>query len=388
MRTMRSRVPRKLLWVVGAVLLTFLLVGCGKDLPQNTFAPAGPTAQSEKDVLILPLIIAGIVFVGVEGGIVFLALKFRHRKGKERMPSQLHGNTRLELGWTVAPAVLLAVVMVPAISLIWKLAQRPPDAMQVTVQGYQWWWGFQYTDADMAVDYGDHGPITTADVMVIPAGRTIDLSLRSEGGGAHSTDGTPDHQVIHSFWAPRLFGKQDVVPGAAGEGNHIVFSAWEPGIYWGQCAEFCGLEHAMMKFRIVALNPTDWANWVQARKQPSRTPAPGSDAEKGMQIFFGTGQEGQGMGQCIACHSIGGTQAVSTAAPNLSDFGNPSHPCFAGCDFDTFVPGQDGQLQPNYPALQAWLENPDAVKLGAKMPDYGLNQQQIKYLMAYLYSLS
>src|SRR5947208_2235032 len=114
MRTMRSRVPRKLLWVVGAILLTLLLVGCGKDLP--------------------------------------------------------------------------------------------PNSMQITVQGYQWWWGFQYNDADMAVDYGTHGPITTADVLVIPAGQTIDLSLRSEGGGAHSTNGTPDHQVIHSFWAPRLFG--------------------------------------------------------------------------------------------------------------------------------------------------------------------------------------
>jgi len=240
----------------------------------------------------------------------------------------------------------------------------------------------------MAVNYGDHGPITTADVMVIPAGRTIDLSLRSEGGGAHSTDGTPDHEVIHSFWAPRLFGKQDVVPGAAGEGNHIVFSAWEPGTYWGQCAEFCGLEHGMMKFRIIALNATDWANWVQARKQPAPTPAPGSLAEQGMQVFFGTGPNGAGGGQCIACHSIGGTSAVSTAAPNLSAFASQQHICFAGCDFDTFVPGPNGQLVPNSPALQAWLEDPNAVKLGAKMPDYNLTPDQINALMAYLYSLS
>ena len=101
MRTMRSRVPRKLLWVVGAILLTLLLVGCGKDLPQNTFDPAGPTAQSEKDVLMVPLIIAGIVFVLVEGGILFLAIKFRHRKGKERMPSQLHGKTSDTTGCTM-----------------------------------------------------------------------------------------------------------------------------------------------------------------------------------------------------------------------------------------------------------------------------------------------
>jgi cytochrome c oxidase subunit II len=194
--------------------------------------------------------------------------------------------------------------------------------------------------------------------------------------------------VIHSFWAPRLFGKQDVMPGAAGEGNHIVFSAWQPGVYFGQCAEFCGLQHAMMKFRIVALDATDWANWVQARKQPAPTPAPGSDAEKGMQVFFGQGPAGEGGGQCIACHAIGGAElnnitAESTAGPNLTDFGDPTHQCFAGCDFESFVGGE-----PDLPALQAWLENPDAVKLGARMPDYGLSQQQIKYLMAYLYSLS
>jgi cytochrome c oxidase subunit 2 len=388
MRTMRSRVPRKLLWVVGAILLTLLLVGCGKDLPQNTFNPAGPTAQSEKDVLILPLIIAGIVFVGVEGGIVFLAIKFRHRRGKDQLPSQLHGNTRLEISWTIVPAVLLAVVMVPAISMIWHLADIPPNSMEITVQGYQWWWGFQYMDEDMKVDYGANGPITTADVLVIPAGQTINLSLRSEGGGARSTAGTPDHQVIHSFWAPRLFGKQDVMPGAAGEGNHIVFSANEPGTYYGQCAEFCGLQHALMKFRIVALDATDWAAWVQARKSPAPTPPPGSDAEKGMQVFFGQGPAGEGGGQCIACHAIGGAMlnnitAESTAAPNLTDFGNQTHLCFAGCDFETFVDGNA-----NLPALRAWLENPDAVKLGAKMPDYNLSDQQIDYLMAYLYSLS
>jgi cytochrome c oxidase subunit 2 len=375
-------VRRKLLWVGGAVLLALLLVGCGKDLPQNTFDPAGPTAQSEKDVLIVPLIIAGIIFVLVEGGIVFMAIKFRHRPGKERTPSQLHGNTRLEIGWTVAPAVLLAIVIVPAISLIWKLAERPPDAMQITVQGYQWWWGFQYTDDSMKVDYGDHGPITTADVMVIPANVTIDLSLRSEGGGAHSTDGTPDHMVIHSFWAPRLFGKQDVVPGAAGEDNHIVFSADYPGLFYGQCAEFCGLEHALMKFRIVALSPTDWAAWVANHKQPAPKPAAGSLAAQGMDLFMNGPAGGTG-GQCIACHAIGGTPAVGTAAPNLTRFADPLHSCFAGCDFDTFVNGI-----PNEPALQAWLEDPNAVKLGAKMPDYNLTPDQIKALMAYLYSLS
>jgi cytochrome c oxidase subunit 2 len=376
---MRGNVRKKVLLVGGLLLLTLLMAACRKDLPQNTFDPAGPTAQSEKDVLMLPLAIAGVIFVLVEGGIVLIAIKYRHRKGRERMPKQLHGNTRLEIGWTIAPAVLLAIVVVPAVSLIWRLSDVPPGAMQIKVQGYQWWWGYQYLDEDMKVDYGDKGPITTADVLVIPTDTTINLSLESAGGLIGGDN--PDHQVIHSFWAPRLFGKQDVVPGASGEDNHIVFSAWEPGTYFGQCAEFCGLQHGMMKFRIVALDPVDWQAWVTNHKQPAQTPDAGSDAAHGMDLFLGTNGEG---GQCIACHAIGGTPAGSPAGPNLTHFADASHECFAGCDFETFNP--DGT--PNGEALKAWLRDPNAVKMGTKMPNYNLSEEEIDALVAYLYTLS
>jgi cytochrome c oxidase subunit 2 len=376
---MRGNVRKKLLWAGGLLVLTALLAACGKDLPQNTFDPAGPTAQSEKDVLMLPLAIAALVFILIEGGIVLLAIKFRHRPGHEQVPKQIHGNTRLEIGWTIAPAVVLAIVVVPAVSLIWKLAESPPDAMQIEVEGYQWWWGFEYLDEDLRVDYGDRGPITTADVLVIPADTTINLMLEAEGGGAHDAAGQPDHKVIHSFWAPRLFGKQDVVPGASGADNHIVFSADEPGLYFGQCAEFCGLQHTMMKFRIVALDAADWQAWVANHKQPAEAPTDALAAQ-GMDLFLGTNGLG---GQCIACHAIGGTDAASTAAPNLTKFADPTHGCFAGCNFETFIDGQ-----PNRDALRAWLENPDAVKMGAKMPDYNLTDEELDALVAYLYTLS
>jgi cytochrome c oxidase subunit 2 len=372
---MRGHVRTKLLWAIGLTLLILMLASCAEDLPQNTFDPAGPTAQQERDVLIPPLIIAGLIFVLVEGGILLIAVKFRHRKDRERMPKQIHGNTRLEIGWTIAPAILLAIVFIPAISLIWKLAETPSDAMQVTVQGYQWWWGFQYTDEDMRVNYGQRGPITVADVLVIPAQRTVNLTLVSEGGGAKDAQNQPDAKVIHSFWAPRLFGKQDVVPGLAGQSNHIYFSADEPGTYYGQCAEFCGLQHGMMKFRIVALSETDWEAWVAAQRQPAATPTDPL-AVQGMDLFLN--------GQCIACHAVGGTQATSPAAPNLTRFADPTHECFAGCDFETFLP--DGT--PNVTALKAWLENPDAVKMGAKMPDYNLTDEELDALVAYLYSLT
>jgi cytochrome c oxidase subunit II len=379
---MRGEARRSLLWLCGAFALALLLGACGKDLPQNTFDPAGPTAQQEKDVLIWPLIIAGLVFVLVEGGIVVLALKFRHRKGVERMPTQLHGNTRLEIGWTIAPAVLLAVVFIPAISMIWGLARSPSDAMHVTVQGYQWWWGFQYTDPDMQTAYGDPPqPITTADVLVVPVGRTVDLALRSEGGGAHDDNGDADNAVIHSFWAPRLFGKQDVVPGESGNDNHIVFSADEAGVYLGQCAEFCGLQHGMMRFRVVVLDEAMWQSWVANHKQPAAS-SPAGLAAEGMDLFFGTNGEG---GQCIQCHTIGvnDQSVLNPAAPNLTHFADPTHECFAGCDFNVYNP--DGS--PNMDALKAWLRDPSAVKLGAKMPDYGLTEDQIDALAAYLYTL-
>jgi cytochrome c oxidase subunit 2 len=375
---MRGNVRKSVCWVGGLLLLTLLLAACGKDLPQNSFAPAGPTAQQEKDVLILPLAIAGAIFLLVEGGIVYLALKFRHRKGRDRMPKQLHGNSRLEIGWTIAPAVLLAIVVVPAISLIWKLDRVPSDAMQIKVMGYQWWWGFQYLDQDLQTDYGDKGPITVADVLVIPAGQTINLQLASEGGGARDNNNTPDHQVIHSFWAPRLFGKQDVVPGPDGQDNHIVFAADAPGTYFGQCAEFCGLQHAIMKFRIVALDATDWQAWVTNHKQPAATPTDAL-AKQGMDLFLGTNGEG---GWCIACHAVGGTAAAATAGPNLTKFADPNHQCWAGCLEETYVDGQ-----PNTETLKQWLRDPASLKPGAKMPNYHLSEDQISALVAYLYSL-
>ena len=127
--------------------------------------------------------IAVAVFVIVEGGIVLLVIRYRHRKGRERMPQQIHGNTRLEIGWTILPAVVLAFVTVPTVAMIWDLARPPsPDALNITVQGHQWWWGFQYTDDDMTVGSGEQRPITIADVMVVPTGREIYLSLEAVGG--------------------------------------------------------------------------------------------------------------------------------------------------------------------------------------------------------------
>ena len=372
---------KKASWVLGTLALVLLLSACAPNASQSTLDPAGPTAQSQKNLLVPVLWIAAGVFVLVEGGILLIAIKYRRRKGRERMPKQTHGNTRLEIGWTIAPALVLAIVMVPTVSLIWQLAKAPgPGALNVTVQGYQWWWGFKYTDQDMKVGYGSGTPITVADVLVVPAGRQIFLSLEAAGGligpGDPPDPAKADYVVIHSFWTPQLFGKQDVVPGRT---NHITFSADEPGTYWGQCAEFCGLQHGKMKFRIVALDAAAWDAWVTNQRAPAAEPADPL-AKQGMDLFLNGVSGG---GQCIACHAVGGTNATSPAAPNLTHFAAPTHECFAGCDWDTY--GPDGA--PNLDDLRAWLADPNAVKLGSKMPNYQLTSDEIDALMAYLFSL-
>jgi cytochrome c oxidase subunit 2 len=367
-------VRKRLFGALGLGAVALLLASCSG--PQNTFDTAGPVAEKQANLLIPVLWVAAVVFVLVEGGIVLIALKYRHRKGEERTPPQMHGNTRLEVGWTIAPALVLAFVMVPTIGLIWELNERPADAMHVTVKGFQWWWGFEYTDPEMTVDWDDTRHIMTADTLVVPVGRTVDLTLESFGGGAKDANGDPDVAVIHSFWTPRLFGKQDVVPGHDG---HIVFSADEPGTYWGQCAEFCGLQHGRMRFRVVVLDEAAWSDWVVRHKAPAGEPSDAL-ARQGMDLFMNGEFEN---GQCIACHAIGGTEAAGIAAPDLTHFADPTHECFAGCNWDTFIDGE-----PNLDDLRAWLRDPGAVKLGAKMPDYGLTEEEIDAIAAYLFSLT
>ena len=372
LRETKGIVRNRLLRASLAAGLLLLLAACAPNATQDTLQPKGPYAREVYDLFVPVFWVAVGVFVVVEGAIVWIAIRFRHRKGRDRMPAQIHGNTRIEIGWTIAPALVLAGVMIPTIATLWDLAKpAPADALNVTVHGFQWWWGFEYTDPDMARSYGDNGPIRTADVLVIPVDRVVYLSLESSGGGIGEPN--PDHIVIHSFWIPQLAPKQDVVPNRT---NHILMQAEEPGTYTGQCAEFCGLQHGRMKVRVVALSEDDWDSWVAAQKRAAVTPSDGSLAREGMDLFLG--QLSGGRGSCTNCHTVGGTPATGTAAPELTHFADPTHQCFAGCNWETS----------DRAALEAWLRDPNAVKLGAKMPNYHLTDEEIEALMAYLYSLT
>ena len=373
LRETEGTVRKRLLWATAGIGLLLLLSGCAPDATQDTLQPQGPYAQKLKDLFIPVFWVAVFVFIVVEGGIVWIAIRYRHRNGRERMPAQIHGKTRLEIGWTIAPALILAGVMVPTVATIWDLARKPPDdALNVTVEGFQWWWGFKYTDDDMQTNSGENLPIRTADVLVIPEDRVVYLSLEARGGEIQGDDpAASDYVVIHSFWIPELAGKQDVVPGRT---NHILMQADDPGVYTGQCAEFCGLQHGRMLVRVVALSAEDWDAWVENQKRTAVTP---SDplARQGMDLFLEPLSGGRG--SCINCHAVAGTDAVSQAGPELTHFADPTHECFAGCNWEVT----------DREALAAWLRDPNDVKLGSKMPDYDLTEQEIEALMAYLYSL-
>lgn len=238
--------------VAAALLLGFvlLLLGCGVGTPQNTFAPEGEVADKQRDLFNLVLWPAVAILVIVEGLLVIALMRFRQRRGQEPLPRQVHGNPRLEVAWTIAPAVLLLVLAVPTVASIIDLGREPAkDALPVRVTGFQWNWMIEYPEFTDA----EGNPLriigtcpTSCAEMHVPVGREIAVSLEAS-------------DVVHSFWIPKLAGKLDAIPGRT---NRMWFNATTPGRYSGQCAEFCGLGHTDMRLFVVAESEAEFQAWV------------------------------------------------------------------------------------------------------------------------------
>jgi len=294
----RSRGRRLVLAAVAAVVL--VLAGCSevKNNKQNSLQPKSPQAQKIYDLFVPILIIAIVIGIAIIAATVYLAIRFRYRPGTNENPKQIHGNTRLEIGWTIIPALLLAIVAVPTVATIFDLAQNPgPSALQVNVEGKQWWWQFSYPDAK----------VVTADELIIPTGRDVFVHLNAcDGTGAAKTC-----NVIHSFWVPELAGKKDVVPGQT---NTMTLSAEKPGTYLGQCAEYCGLSHANMRFRVIAKSPADFQKWLNEQQQGPVNPLYDSDgttpAGPTQELIVKTFQ-------CTNCH-VFDDSSKAAYAPNLT----------------------------------------------------------------------
>lgn len=312
-----------------------------RDAPMNYLYPVGPRAVQSDRLWDVTFTIAAVVFVLVEGALVFILFKYREGKSTAE-PKQLHGHTRLELLWTAIPAMILTGIAFMTVPVIFDQAREPKNALKVQVTGRQWWWEYRY----------DNG-VVTANELRIPTGRPVLLSLKSA-------------DVIHSFWIPKLAGKQDVVPGRV---NKLTIQADKAGVYSGQCAEYCGLSHANMRARVIAQSPADFDRWVSEQKADAiNDPA----VAQGRDLFM-NGQFSGGPA-CAACHAVQGTPAQGIVGPNLTHLASRDR--FAGLMFE--------RTDQN---LYKWLRDPPAQKPGSKMPDLNLNQEQITALVAYLQSL-
>jgi cytochrome c oxidase subunit 2 len=321
----------------GLAALVPTLGGCAWDTPMTTVIPRSDVGR---DILHVYAIIAwaaaGIALV-VGAVLALVLVRFRAKPGAP-LPVQTRGHTLLEIGWTIAPALVLLVIAIPTLHVTFRTQAEPPAAaLEVTVLGHQWWWEFRYPTLG----------VTTANELHLPAGRPV--ALRLEGA-----------DVIHSFWVPQLGGKRDVVPGRS---NQLTFTPETPGEYWGQCAEFCGVSHANMRMRVIVDAPDAFARWVAAQRVTP--PEPSGRAAEGKAIFTSRA--------CVGCHTIRGVSA-GVLGPDLTTFGNRR----------TLGAG----LVPNTPANVAlWVKDPSAFKPGVKMPALGLTDDQARAVAVYLETL-
>ncbi len=303
---MRPRTTRgRRIVLVAAIAMSALLAACGPENRQNSLQPKGDAARKIDHLMTPVAFIAIVVGILVVGGTIYVGWRFRFRAGVNENPKQIHGNSKLEITWTIIPALVLAVIAVPTVSTIFSLAKDPgPHALQVKVVAKQWWWSFQYPDEK----------VVTADELVIPAGRKVELTLEACDetipGGCN---------VIHSFWPAELAGKKDVVPGHK---NKLTISADEPGTYLGQCAEYCGLGHADMRFRVIAMTNSDFDEWVSEQQQGPVADLTTSDGKP-----LAGAPELIGKFGCTNCHIFDDSSKASYG-PNLTHLA--SRDVFAG----------------------------------------------------------
>jgi cytochrome c oxidase subunit II len=353
LRGRNARRSRRAALFTSLTTLALTAAACAANAPQDALSPSGPVARQEDNLFKPVFWIAAGVFFLVEGGLIYLSVRFRRRSDSDA-PKQIHGNKRLEIIWTILPAALLAGIAIPTVLTIFDVAAKPVGAniVHVNVTGHQWWWEYEYTDFKTP----DGTTLKTANELVIPTGRWVYLTMTSK-------------DVIHSYWIPKLAGKQDVIPNRI---THLKLRADAPGVYRGQCAEFCAISHANMRARAIAQSPADFDNWVQGQLQPAPMPTDPQVTARFQQT-------------CAQCHTVRGIPNVGGAVgPDLTHLG--SRTSFGGSTFELTAAN-----------LARWLDNPTAMKplTGTfpndinrpSMPDYGMSPSEIDAIVAYLMSL-
>ena len=291
-----------------------------------------------------------IVYVLVQAAIIYTAWRWRQSANSE--PRQIHGNTQIEVIWTIVPAIMVVGIALAS----WQSMRyqygipQGDDVLTVNVIGHQWWWEYQYQVSPSIT-------VTTATELVVPVGRKVKLLLDSE-------------DVIHAFWVPQLSGKRDAVPGKRDGGygqNTEWFVARKPGVYKGSCAELCGAQHGGMLIEVHAVEEGEFDAWVERMTTPLAKPAAGSKEERGFKLVT--------EGACRGCHAIDGVDGMTMRlGPNLTHL--MSRKQLAGGVFENTTDN-----------LTRWIDHPEDLKPATKMVDAGLSPDEINDVVAFLQSL-
>jgi cytochrome c oxidase subunit 2 len=337
--------------------LSLLLAAGGQSAQDlSIFHPASPPAESIRNLSLLVLAITGAIFVVVEGVLLYTIVRFRRRGalgGAE--PPQVYGSQPIEIAWTVAPALIVLIIVLVTTRTLWEVnvtvpEEKPGDnALFITVVGRQWWWEFTY-------DHYNGRPLKfiTANELHIPASdaevdRPVYLSLQSA-------------DVCHSFWVPRLAGKTDLIPGIT---NHMWFQTSERGLFLGQCAEYCGSQHANMLLRVVVDSPQEFQKWLENEQRPA---VENTAARDGKAVFLGQ--------SCVNCHRVRGTSAQGKYAPDLTHL--MSRQTLASGMIPNDAQGGN---------LRQWIADPQAIKPSCLMPAFALSDRDRSLLVDYLMTL-
>ena len=352
------------------IVVSLLLLASADPATQNVsiFDPVSPPAEAIRNLSVLVLAITGFIFVVVEGVLIYSVVRFRRRaapelapvpanepdaRAREAEPPQVYGSKPIEIAWTAAPALVIFILVLVSARTLWEVNVPPPlsragdRSLFVTVVGHQWWW--EYT-----CDYynGRRLGFTTANELHIPASakgmvRPVYLTLKSA-------------DVAHSFWVPRLAGKTDVIPGRV---NSMWFQTERTGLYLGQCAEYCGTQHANMLIRVFVDSPSQFERWLEDQQQrATEDPA----LKSGRSAFLAQ--------SCVNCHRVHGTAAQGTYAPDLTHL--MSRKTLAS-----------GMIENTAENLRRWVADPQQVKPGCLMPAFGLSGREREEIVRYLLTL-
>jgi cytochrome c oxidase subunit II len=339
---------RAALWA--SIVVGFLLpaAAAGADAPVQTpsiFAPVSTPAFAIREVAFFVLGITAVIFVVVAGVGVYALIRFRRPRGDDGSePPQVYGSRQIELAWTVAPLLIVVVLFLVTARYIYAIERRPQlaDAFEVTIVGHQWWWEIRYPKLGIVTANELHVPVSDA-----ASSTPTFVTLQSA-------------DVIHSFWIPQLAGKMDVIPNKT---NRVWIDPQRPGTYVGQCAEYCGTQHAGMLLLVTVHSREDFARWAAEQQAPARDDAQG---RAGRELFASLA--------CINCHTVRGTTANGVFGPDLTHL--MSRLTIGG-----------GVIRNTPENLRAWIDDPASLKPGALMPAMKLSRDDLDTVTAYLLTL-